>query len=167
MLIFEYIDSLPRIPLELLIDPALPDESKIGFQKSIYKRWSAKPELLDWLKTNICNYVNIAGVQTIEDNLEIHCDRRNWAVNYLIKTGGPNVVTTFYQYPGAPIVFTGSGYTITPNVDLKPIKEIVIEPGRWHIINTHILHGVSNIESHRKAITIGLNSAGPYDELKV
>ena len=166
MLIFQYLDSLPKIPAELLVDPIVHDESLIGFQKASYKRWAAKPELLEWLKTNISNYINIAGVQTQEGTLQPHCDRRRWAVNYLINTGGTNATTEFYQYLNYPIVFSGVGVAFVPGDKLKTLKQVVIEPGRWHILNTHILHGVTNVESQRQAVTIGLNSIDPFSELK-
>jgi len=166
MIIFQYLDALPKIPLHLLVDALIPDESQIGFRKASYKRWAAKPELLEWLNIHISSYVNIAGIQTQEGNLQPHCDKRRWAVNYLIKTGGTNATTEFYQRPNHPVIFSGSGYELSPEDELKVIKQVVIEPGRWHIINTHILHGVTNVESQRRAVTIGLNSIDPFSELK-
>ena len=165
MLIFQYLDSLPKIPAELLVDPIVHDESLIGYQTGIYARWEAKPDLIQWLKTNISNYVNIAGIQIMTADTIPHCDRRHWAVNYLTDLGGSNVTTAFYQKENWPIVAPPS-VRLPDYTGLKTLKQVVIEPGRWHILNTHILHGVTNVESQRQAVTIGLNSIDPFSELK-
>jgi len=166
MLIFQYLDALPPIPTDLLVDSLVPDESQIGFRDGTYTRWAANPRLIEWLQKNISDYTNIAGVQTIGGTVMAHCDKRQWAVNYIIDTGGSNVTTTFYHHPNKSVI-QAPATRISNDTKLKIIKQVVIEPGKWHIINTHVLHGVTNIETQRTAITIGLNADDPFAKLKI
>ena len=94
-----------------------------------------------------------------------HCDKRLWAVNYILKTGGSGVTTTFYQEVGQPIL-REPATRVQENAKLDVIDQVIIEPFRWHILSTVVLHGVENIESQRQAVTLGLNSTDPFSELK-
>ena len=174
MLLFQYLDALPPIPIELLRDPVIP-EIAITFRANIdanYTRWGIRDDLKDWLRTNITTNVSLAGLQTMtwpegqhgKKDVLPHCDRRNWAINFVIEPGGPAVSTSFYLEPNRPI-FREAGCRIDDFSKLTRVWSDVIKPGRWHIINTRVLHGVENIQTQRRAVTIGLNSANPFAEI--
>lgn len=164
MILFQYLDWLPKIPPELLIDPYVPDESKIGFQDTGYTRWAIPKELETWLFSNISQEVGIAGYQIISQDVNAHCDRRSWAVNYIVDTGGTEVVTSLWQQPGQPIIRQPS-IKIPAYAKLDCIQSHCIEPGRWHLLNTHVLHSVRGIRTQRSAVTVGLNSEDPLLEI--
>jgi hypothetical protein len=73
---------------------------------------------------------------------------------------------TFYHHPNKSVI-QAPATRISNDTKLKIIKQVVIEPGKWHIINTHVLHGVTNVETQRTAITIGLNADDPFAKLKI
>lgn len=64
---------------------------------------------------------------------------RHYGLNYLINPGGEDVYTLWYDD------------------DFKELKRIKIEPHRWCILSTKVLHEVQGIESDKDRISIGLN----------
>jgi len=70
-------------------------------------------------------------------NNYIHQDPRDFAISYLLETGGENVITTMYD-----------------NDNITDSKKI--DPHKWHIINTKDLHSVSGITEIRIAISISV-----------
>lgn len=165
MLLYQYLDALPPIPAHLTKNPEIPDESKIGFRDGIYARWAPRPELKEWLSNNVSTDVTLAGVQTIEGDVPLHCDKRKWALNYILDTGGSSVVTGFYKLPKESTLQPPAARAKFAN-DAEELATVVFVPGRWHLLNTHILHSVSGVIGKRVAVTIGLNSVNPFDEIK-
>jgi hypothetical protein len=182
MLLFKYLDLLPPIPEELLVDP-IPDykPDNIGYKDggtnwydATYTRWGTTPKLVGWLQSNISNSVDIAGIQIMswathvpagKRKVNPHCDKRRWALNYVYEIGGPNVTTTLYRERGHDLI-RQSGCRLTHFDALVPIESVVVEPRRWHILNTNVLHGVTNVETTRKAVTIGINIDNPLEVIK-
>jgi hypothetical protein len=177
MFLFKYLDLLPPIPVEFLLDP-IPDfsESNIGYSddgsgwSNTYTRWGINQDLTQWLQAHISSDVKMSGVQIMswdesvlpgERKVNPHCDYRKWALNYVYETGGENVATSFYCEKDQRILRDPGCRIINPS-SLTALKTVVIEPNRWHIINTNVLHGVSNVETTRKAVTIGLNHDDPF-----
>jgi hypothetical protein len=178
MLLFQYLDALPSIPLHLLNNPTI---DMIGFSEhrlpdeANYTRWSINNSLVEWLLTNITTNVNMAGLQKITWNDQVcagdriinpHCDKRKWAINYIIETGGPAVTTTFYHQPNFSVL-RDPATRVPVGTELKMIKQVIIEPNKWHILNTNVLHGVENVETQRQAITIGLNTDFPLEHIRI
>lgn len=164
MLLFQYLNALPQIPLELLHTPILYDETKIGFKDNEYARWATTPELKEWLRENISEDVELAGAQVISNNVPLHCDKRKWALNYLIHLGGNNVKTSFHKLPGEPVMQTPAMRAWD-----KPSEELcstTFELHRWHLLNTNVLHRVDGVQGKRVAITLGFNSSNPFDKIK-
>jgi hypothetical protein len=161
MLIFQYLDRLPKIPQELLADAYITDPAQIGFQDIGYTRWAVRPELRSWLANNISPQVDIAGYQVISQDVNAHFDRRCWAINYVVHTGGDHVITRFFKDRRSPLQ-VDQVYRLDQTEELDLLFDQCIEPGRWHIINTHVLHSVRGIETDRVAITIGLNTNNPF-----
>ena len=166
MFLYQYLDALPAIPSHLTVDPCIRDESQIGFRDGSYARWAATPSLLEWLEKNISNQVNIAGVQIITRDVPSHCDKRKWALNYIIDTGGDNVVTSFQQIVGEDLVQPPATRTTRIDKPFNSLCSVVLKQNRWHLLNTNILHSVAGITGVRTAVTIGLNTVNPFDTIK-
>ena len=165
MILFQYLNALPPIPEHLLQDPYLPDESKIGFQDGEYTRWALRYKLEDWLYNNISQQVFISGLQIITGDIPLHCDKRHWALNYIIDPGGDTVKTSLHKLPGEPTLQKPSAraWNATQSEELY---SVIIEPFRWHIINTHVLHRVDGVTGKRLAVTMGLNGDDPFKQIK-
>lgn len=149
-----YLDFLPAIPEELLVDCYSKETSKIGFNDGAYYRWSITKDLENWLADNICSVRSRMGCQTMESYVPPHTDTRNWAINYIINTGG-DVTTSFHIEPGSPLVIGADKRRHIDNVQLY--ESYKLEPHRWHLLNTHVLHCISGITTRREAVTIGLS----------
>jgi hypothetical protein len=77
---------------------------------------------------------------------------RNRALNYFFETGGNSVETAFYKpfekyahltlYPG----------TLIPFDRIEKIESVVIEPNRWHELNTQTIHSVEQLDPSKKRI---------------
>lgn len=130
--------------------------------------------LLDWLKQNISPYVtnNASVLESSHGIFPMHIDKRKYALNYLIDTGGDNVITSWHQEHGKPIFRTGKvrGKQVgddnliwTHNTDL--LDSVKIEKHKWYLIRTNVLHSVSHIFGTRKGISIDFNPMVDNDEL--
>ena len=166
MFLYQYLDALPAIPSHLTVDSYIQDESQIGFRDGSYARWAATPSLLQWLEENISSQVNLAGVQIITRDVPSHCDKRKWALNYIIDTGGDNVVTNFQQVIGEELLQPPATRTTHNSKSFNPLCSVVLKPNHWHLLNTNVLHSVVGITGVRTAITIGLNTVNPFDTIK-
>jgi hypothetical protein len=169
MILFQYLDRLPKIPKELLEDPYIPDEDLIGVKYGGYVRWAPRPELKEWLRENISEQVRLAGVQTLDPpQVFPHCDGRAWGLNYLIdtgnNTGGNEVMTTFYQRNGEDLLAPPN---YRRNEDpLNVVHRVQIQKYRWHIMNTNVIHGIYGMKSVRKAVTLGFTEDNPFELIK-
>ena len=170
MILFQYLDHLPQVPTELTQDAAVFDQALIGKQDLAfnYTRWPMREDLLSWIKSNITNETAIAGIQIITGDVAIHRDRRRWALNYLIDTGGSAVTTQWHQIPGVPIIDVLNPETKSRALnatDVRTILQKTVEPSRWHLISTEVLHSVTGVTGRRQAVTIGLNNDEPLSLL--
>jgi hypothetical protein len=86
-----------------------------------------------------------------------HIDEmRRYAVNYVISTGG-NSVTSFYKPKPEFEHLHVYAQTVFPFDRLDKIKEIQIEPHRWHRLDTSVIHSVENIDPTLKRISLSLS----------
>jgi hypothetical protein len=137
--LFEYIDSLPKIPSDLIsevIKSAIVNENIFFFQYyENYKVYHATDDLKKFIEPFFKNHGIF--VHVMKNNLKIHKDvGRKIAFNYIIDNGGTDVETCFY------------------NNSLKLIQKIKIEKNRWHKMNVEVLHNVINLTTYRIAITV-------------
>jgi len=164
-MLFRYLDHLLPIPAHLTVKPADYDLTKIGKQDNAYNyvRWPASADLRDWLHQNICSDLSIAGVQIITGEVALHRDKRQWALNYLLDTGGSNVITSWHRIPGVPDVEPLNPDTAARALasTLEQLESQCVELNRWHLISTEVLHKVTGVESTRVAVSIGLNYNKP------
>lgn len=165
MLLYQYLPALPKIPDELLLAPIVYDEDRIGFKDNEYVRWPSTSNLTSWLKENISEHIEIAGVQVISNDVPLHCDKRKWALNYLVHLGGTNVITSFHKLPGSTVIQPPASRA-WDRTDQEELCSVKFELHQWHILNTNVLHKVDGVNSKRVAVTIGLNSNNPFDSIK-
>jgi hypothetical protein len=155
--LIDYID-LPEIPKDLLPDvqwiinkPKI-DRSKQGLNNQIFhpKNIDNQP-LADWLSKNIVNALTGNTIRTdtpftyfryqvIYPNFPIHIDKfaRRAGINYLLQTGGENVLTQVY------------------NKESEIIESKKIDVNKWHYLIAEQPHNAVNIETVRVAVAITL-----------
>lgn len=135
--------NLPRIPDNILalINPNfdLYEKKDAGRHGNIYT-WSDSfnQEINAWCQQNICNEM-YWGFQIIRGDLKPHTDNVTQVkLTYLVETGGPNVVTEWYDQDHVTV-----------------IDSVILEPHRWHILKVDTPHGVKNTvaDSVRLSIT--------------
>lgn len=136
---FEYLD-LPCVPESLLkdIDHVIENHENIFAKKNFtdYKIFDATSQLKGFTKP-LFPFEHVTRVQILTYHIPIHKDvNRKQAYNYVIDTGGSNVLTNFY------------------NDNLQLIESICIEPQRWHRLDTQVYHSVSNLTAMRIALTV-------------
>jgi hypothetical protein len=129
-------------------------------------------ELTSWLEENIPDISSRFNIlyqtQFSLDNTPsthiVHTDRlRLTALNYIIDTGGSDVVTSWYKEEGknlhrlqkTPGSQSDSGAVDYKNLQL--LESVILEKNNWYIIDTRILHDVDNITATRKSISISFS----------
>jgi len=143
----------PLIPEYLIIEThhslLLSNHNVNGSGSDTYSRYTATPKLQEWFRDTMIPLVgvrDIVYVQTITSGIPIHKDpNRNLALNYVIDTGGTDVITSFYKDQD-----NQSGHT------LDPVEEYKIIPHIWHELRTDVFHGVSGLTSKRIAVAFRL-----------
>ncbi len=141
-LLLEYLD-LPTIPDEWLLSldeiKQLPLYSPPNLEeRNLYFLRQLKDQrIIDLLQPSFdFDIREHIFYQYIGANLGVHTDfGRKTAINYIINTGGDNVITKWFS--GSDVIF-----------------EEIIPEKRWHKIMVNINHCVENITSDRYAITI-------------
>jgi len=131
----------------------------------MYTRWSLSQDLAEWIKLNITPQTQLAGFQIIKGDVPLHTDKRKWALNYLVDCGGDAVQTSFHHIKNSPLLYAPASRPIKSTEEIDAVCNIVIQSRRWHILNTNVLHTVSGTSSTRSAVTIGLNSKNPFDDI--
>jgi hypothetical protein len=91
-----------------------------------------------------------------------HADAtRNYALIYVIDSGGKNVNTVFYQEKNQPLLRPRTLAVDRLTVDdyslLDEFEKVNFPTKKWVLINTRIIHGVENIEKIRIAYQIGFD----------
>jgi hypothetical protein len=85
-----------------------------------------------------------------------HCDRiRQVGINYLLSTGGVNVMTSFYNEKRI-------NYNLSKgeNLDYNKVSlssQFVFPQEKWYVFNTQKYHSVENIENERYYFSLMLN----------
>ena len=126
-------------------------------------------QLIFWLENNIPNIKSRFNIlyqtQKAKNNVMsthiVHTDKeRLSALNYVIDTGGENVITSWYKENNKELFRqrkiaggqSDSGFVDYQNLEL--LESINLEKNCWYIIDTRILHDVDNITGIRKSISI-------------
>ena len=120
------------------------------------------PEWAKWVGNNIIKNFIETGLRVSEpvsDTHGAHTDPfRKWKLYYLLERGGPSAVTCFYRQKGHDIVRDQSDNHITcDNIDqLEIIDQVQWPMKQWVLLNTMILHGVSNVQGYRYNLTVSI-----------
>ena len=186
--VFLYAElDLPPIPLQLLADAGEPRIVQINedisyggnYVKDGVKLKGAEfkrgifdyAPLLAWLKEN-----NIPGSEVFskvhlqmqtDGTHTIHSDvARIYALNYVVETGGDNVITSWYQQKNNPVHVPKN----LPEGKERPTYDNTVLLGsahlkkdRWYLIAVNILHDVGVISSTRKVISFNFNDESIID----
>jgi hypothetical protein len=91
----------------------------------------------------------------------VHSDiKRMCSLNYIVDTGGDNVVTSWYQGVGKPLrrkMKSGGNQTDDGAVyynDIELLDSVVTQKDKWYLMCTDVLHDVDNITRPRKSISL-------------
>ena len=206
MILFAYLDKLPAIPKELVIQqqaayenyradvedrlknndtsinnrwniPSTMIQWHANFERQLengdiahnidYNRWSLTTEMNQWIESNICKAdsagLQISSVRPNSDTHLCHTDSypRRWVLNYMYAVGGENIRTRWFKEPGQPVV--RPPLTVPNNLArLELLHSTIIEPHRWYLLNSSVLHDVVGITSSRESISLGIANDNPF-----
>jgi hypothetical protein len=115
------VDEIVALPQKLMTE--VPNE-----YQNVFNTRYVEPELDEWLKS-IFDFPMFAQYQLIYNGIPVHKDKSNRLVayNYLLATGGENVITTILSD------------------DNKLLQFEKLQLHRWHRIETGYFHGVHGI----------------------
>lgn len=150
-MLINYVD-LPDVPEDLL-DPTeeiIANAGKIGIlTENVWAASRVNDRLVEWCLKNVSP--NVSPIyQLIYPAVPVHRDQGvSIATNYIIKAGGPNVVTAMYDD------------------DMNRIEAVCIKERKWHTMEVDHLHGVENIvESPRISLKLCFTDKNPFLYLK-
>ncbi len=114
-----------------------------------------------WVKENICpDFVN-ATVRRSEGKSITHGahidNSRKYAIWYMLERGGEDSRTRFYYEKGGPIEWPWNEKRVFNNMDDLIELEAVKWPMRqWFVINTSVIHAITDITGPRTSLQIGI-----------
>ena len=116
-------------------------------------------EIKEWVKYNINLNVAHVSIQAMYGGKTItpHVDEmRSFAYNYVIDTGG-ETSTCFWEPREEYKHLKVYAQTVFPYNRLNLLEEVKIEKGRWHKLDTRIIHSVENLDPSKKRISLSLS----------
>jgi hypothetical protein len=171
---------LPAVPEHLIPEPTVLQwksveghdfdltvngQHKVG---STYYRYEPGQALRDWIKDCIHPDITAVGLQIMKgtDIFQCHTDTnfRRYIINYLVKSGGTNATTVFYQEHGFPVEQDVKKY-INDYSTIDIIDSVVVPEKTWFSINGQVLHGVTNLESARISLSLGIPDVASYNSI--
>jgi len=144
----EYV-ILPPVPEHLI--ETIPEilAKDLRSKRGPYETRHVSAELLSFLE-GIFNAKVEAQYQIFDIRIPIHIDTtRSRVYNYIIETGGSSVSTSFYDDAEVLLYST------------------ILQPKRWHYIDTLIKHGIHGIEPNKHRVSIGVQSLRKNGEISV
>ncbi|MBI33463.1 MAG: hypothetical protein CMD98_06325 [Gammaproteobacteria bacterium] len=135
----EYLD-IPTPPTykNLKEVEELPNHFQYKHEENFYSTHYCELELKLWLMNTFPEGKSF-NYQRIGDGLPVHTDvDRNECINYLIRPGGEQVETVWFDD------------------NYQEIHRECIEPNRWHKLKVDVLHTVEGVTDKRLSITVGL-----------
>jgi hypothetical protein len=138
----KYLDNIPQIP-DILIQELLNTYRRTNrcffpYDYDNYRMYHINRGILkNYLKSIFSKETKFFHIHVMNRDVDIHKDLgRDSCYNYIINSGGPNVLTNHYD----------------DNKNL--IHSIKIEENRWHLLNSETYHNVTNLKSTRLAISV-------------
>ena len=123
--------NFPPIPQDIIDNLTLEFEQYQKQTNNPANWWwsdSFNQEINEWCQKNICADMYFAFQHAI-GGLPIHKDTSKIKLNYVLSTGGSDVITSFYDEDKTTV-----------------LNSYCIEPQRWHLIKVDVYHGVTNAE---------------------
>jgi hypothetical protein len=114
----------------------------------------------EWVKQNIPEKVRKIHINAMTNGTHLvpHIDEiRIKALNYVIETGGSNVITSFYKVKEQYKHLKASPRCFIPLDRLDPIEQICIKKDSWHSLAVSNIHDVGNIETDKRRIILTLS----------
>jgi len=134
---FKYV-HFPCLPESLILETyesILKNPNHFSIQNNCYRLYDTNKNLKNFVEDFIPRPTAIS-IHVIQGSLPIHVDiERTESYNYIIETGGDNVMTCFYQ-------------------DKILIEQHKIEPRKWHWLNVSTAHNVRGIEKSKSRIAL-------------
>jgi hypothetical protein len=158
---FEYLDTLPSVSTDLLNEARHASLNRVSTfvdpEFPTYQFYLLRGKIREFTES-IFNFEHSVAVQVIKNGVPVHVDiGRRVAYNYIIETGGTNVLTAYFNIDDFIQDRTNIHLKLLPKLDCppaEPIYTVCIEPNRWHKLNVSIPHSVLNIESESERIAI-------------
>jgi hypothetical protein len=116
--------------------------------------------LIDWLYVNNIAKTPLVGIQVISNGtlLMPHVDEdRTHALNYILDTGGNNVITSLYQPRDEFKNYTIEPQSAIPYDRIDCIQSEQLLRGMWHIIPVSQIHDVRNLDTNRRRISVSIS----------
>jgi hypothetical protein len=120
-----------------------------------------------WVNTNITSGWLETGVRISNVNgSKVHGPHTDppvekYKLYYLLKEGGNNVLTCWYQEHNQPLTRL-AGTTVCDYSQVNKIDQLTIPKCQWILFNTNILHGVENVIDQRVNLTVTLDINHPF-----
>jgi hypothetical protein len=131
----QFIKSADEIiKLHKLANPEVADQ-----YNNVFSTREVEPELYEWLITTF-DFELAVQYQIINQGIPIHKDKGNRliAYNYLLATGGEDVITSVYD----------------DNKELLQSEKLQLK--RWHKLETGYFHGVEGIDPNSSRVSISI-----------
>jgi hypothetical protein len=153
---YEYVD-FPKVPEELLEDPeVIFKKPPLKLNRHLdspdnpaeRKHWpvAISDPLYTWLKDNIFKEEILVWYTVSSGELEAHKDMRQYCYNYILVTGGDDVVTYKKQND-------------------KIVEYVKFEPKRWLKLDNHVLHGTFGEFKNGPRILLQITPIESYSHL--
>jgi hypothetical protein len=128
--------NLPAIP-DHIVNAISTRSADYVFAPGSYWTDQHNQQLNNWCQQHICADMYFA-FQCFEQDVELHRDvDTQIKLNYIITTGGDQVVTEFYQDDATTC-----------------LDQVIIQPNRWHVFRANMLHRVCNIQPNQTRFAV-------------
>jgi hypothetical protein len=124
---------------------------------AIFTKYQAPDNIVKWIREHIADDYSDVGITYTKGSTDHlpHTDLwREYAINFLIETGGDNVSTDFYS-DGVEPLRKDNGVAPEDLDALTLVDNVIVPKFSWFALDSRVIHGVSNIETTR--IQIGLS----------
>jgi hypothetical protein len=124
-----------------------------------YRRTFVTPEIVEWFETNVTKDYAEIGIQTMDcgETFMPHTDGgvRSYILNYLVQTGGDNVILRWYHENDKPLL-----RNLEPRIqrwtedNLRNIHEVIFKPGDWTLLNGKVIHSINGVTGLRISLSV-------------
>jgi hypothetical protein len=147
-------------------------KDSVSYTSRFQKRYILGKDVEDWI-SNSTEFAATLPTVTINEGVGPyhgpHVDAgREYALTYMIETGGENILTSWWIKVNMPLVIKDNDDSarLTSNYDdqLCLLHQIKMEPNKWYLYNTRILHSVEGCKNAR--ISLQMNVRNPIALLR-